>query len=208
MAEHTKQSLSLDSVAAKLDSLEKLSGPEFWKRICPQLSVADNAVQTQWQPATWSETMLDDFAKRMEHDGYFQCPSLSPRASMACAPLAEGVSQLARLGWPPSFIFMYDEAWGLVRHVSGMMAHITGGNENSFDMLAWLVDPNGGTGAATRGFPPHRDRQPDDIRASFRDGGGACAQPKYATCWIALTDAVPDNSCLYMIPRGHDPGYA
>ena len=27
---------------------------------------------------------------------------------------------------------------------------------------------------------------------------------KYTTCWVALTDAMPDNSCLYVIPSKFD----
>ena len=41
------------------------------------------------------------------------------------------------------------------------------------------------------------------LQGSFRGDG----TPKYATAWVALTDASPDNSCLYFIPRGADPGY-
>lgn len=67
------------------------------------------------------------------------------------------------------------------------------------DMLAWLIDPrNDGAG-----FAPHRDRQPDDVPASFRADGSA----KLATCWVPLTDATTANSCLYVLPRGQDPGY-
>lgn len=56
-----------------------------------------------------------------------------------------------------------------------------------------LVDPNQG-GA---GFSPHRDRQPDDSPATFRPDGSAM----YATLWVPLTPATPENSCLYIIPR-------
>ena len=41
------------------------------------------------------------------------------------------------------------------------------------------------------------------MQGSFRGDG----TPKYATAWVALTDASPDNSCLYFIPRDADPGY-
>ena len=41
------------------------------------------------------------------------------------------------------------------------------------------------------------------LQGSFRGDG----TPKYATAWVALTDASPDNSCLYFIPRDADPGY-
>lgn len=67
------------------------------------------------------------------------------------------------------------------------------------DMLAWRVDASKGEA----GFAPHRDRQPDDAAASFREDGSAM----YTSCWLAVTDANPDTSCLYVIPRGQDPGY-
>ena len=38
-------------------------------------------------------------------------------------------------------------------------------------------------------------------------GGGGGGQAKYVTLWLALTDATPENSCLYVIPRRYDPGY-
>jgi hypothetical protein len=56
-----------------------------------------------------------------------------------------------------------------------------------------LVDPNRGDA----GFSPHRDRQPDDSPATFRPDGSAM----YATMWVPLTPATPENSCLYVIPR-------
>ena len=72
----------------------------------------------------------------------------------------------------------------------------------NFDMLAWHIDPC----LNQSGFSPHRDRQPDtpsSLRNSFYDDG----QAKYVTHWIALSDATPENSCLYVIPRRFDPGY-
>lgn len=61
------------------------------------------------------------------------------------------------------------------------------------------MDPSAGDA----GFTPHRDRQPADVPASFGPGG----EPRFATAWLPLTDASPDNSCLYFIPAAHDPGY-
>jgi ectoine hydroxylase-related dioxygenase (phytanoyl-CoA dioxygenase family) len=66
-------------------------------------------------------------------------------------------------------------------------------------MLAWRVDARRGEA----GFAPHRDRQPDSAPASFRADGS----PKYASCWLAVTDATPETGCLYVIPRAQDPGY-
>ncbi|EJK66317.1 hypothetical protein THAOC_12774 [Thalassiosira oceanica] len=72
----------------------------------------------------------------------------------------------------------------------------------NFDVLAWSIDPK----QNESGFSPHRDRQPETpsaLRDSFfRDG-----HSKYATHWIAIEAATPENSCLYVIPKPFDPGY-
>jgi hypothetical protein len=100
----------------------------------------------------------------------------------------------------------YDEAWWVCHAVGQLMESVTGGNRNNMDFLAWYIDPGSGDGgggegggeAATSappaaGFAPHRDRQPRDIAASFRQPGG---EAKYLTCWLPFTDACPENSCL------------
>ena len=38
-------------------------------------------------------------------------------------------------------------------------------------------------------------------------GRGGAVQAKYLTCWLPFTDACPENSCLYLIPRSADPAY-
>ena len=89
--------------------------------------------------------------------------------------------------------------------IDAMMGQVTGGNRNNMDFLAWYIDPGDGSAAspAAAGFAPHRDRQPRDIAASFKEGG----EPKYLTCWLPFTDASPENSCLYVIPKSADPSY-
>jgi hypothetical protein len=118
------------------------------------------------------------------------------------------------------------------------MAGVTsGGNLLTGDMLTFFVDPaltdqgsgagfavegaedgaiaedagagqhKASGGAAAAGFQPHRDRAPDEPRGSFRDPAKAHG-PKYSTMWVALTNATPNNSCLYVVPRRFDSGYA
>ena len=61
-------------------------------------------------------------------------------------------------------------------------------------------DPDGDSG---KGWPPHRDRGEDAAAAAFKQDG----MPDYCTTWISLTDATVTNSCLYVVPSKHDPGY-
>merc|ERR1712224_676986 len=121
--------------------------------------------------------------------------------------LAEAIQVLERHGWPATFVAVYDETWQLAQDASQVMKHATG-NVMSMDIVALCVDLARGA----KGFSPHRDRQPEDWKprgipeaeeGTFKSDGMA----KYVTIWIALTDANPDNSCLYFVPRLSDPGY-
>lgn len=127
--------------------------------------------------------------------------------SVEVSELAEGIFQLERNGWPPSFIAMYDEAWVMARDSQKIMQRATG-NCLCMDVVAFLVRPS-----QTKGFSPHRDRQPEDwvpkgappaTSSTFKADGMA----KYVTLWAALTDATPENSCLHFVPRSADPGYS
>lgn len=128
-------------------------------------------------------------------------------SSTASGLMAEAVVRLLRRGWPPSFLLMCDEAWAMAAHMERLVSETTGGNRSCFDYLVWYVDPSAAPTAGDltmrAGFSPHRDRQPHDVAASFRADG----TPRYATCWLPLTDACPENSCLYMLPAHADPGY-
>ncbi|CAK9022631.1 Hypothetical protein (Fragment) [Durusdinium trenchii] len=102
---------------------------------------------------------------------------------------------------------MYDEAWVMARDAAEVMQQVTG-NSLCMDVVAFLVRPS-----QTKGFSPHRDRQPEDwvpkgaapeTCSTFKKDGMA----KYVTLWAALTDATPDNSCLHFVPKSIDPGYS
>jgi hypothetical protein len=198
-------------LAAEEQTIETMLSSEYWRRICPQLTVdgvGGGATQSPPSPLTISDEDMQVLHKLLDDEGYFTLP---PHC-MSWAPglmekLALGVVQLMQCGWSPAFICMFDEAWWVCNAVDEMMQKVTGGNRNNMDFLAWYIDPgapvsDGGRGPAA-GFAPHRDRQPRDIPASFRAGGEA----KYLTCWLPFTDATPENSCLYLIPKSCDPSY-
>ena len=107
---------------------------------------------------------------------------------------------------PATFILLFDETWMLTSLASRFLTKSTHPkNMCNFDILAWYIDASRGDA----GFSPHRDRQPDDIPKSFHrcSNEGDAGMAKYVTMWMALTDATPENSCLYVIPAEDDPGY-
>jgi hypothetical protein len=184
---------------------------DYWRRICPQLTVdgvGAGASESPPSPLVVSDEDLHTLHKLLDDEGYFVLPpDCMPWATGLMEKLAVGVVQLMQCGWSPAFICMFDEAWWVCNAIDEMMQRVTGGNQNNMDFLAWYIDPgapvsDSGQGPAA-GFAPHRDRQPRDIPASFRSGGEA----KYLTCWLPFTDATPENSCLYLIPKSCDPSY-
>jgi hypothetical protein len=100
------------------------------------------------------------------------------------------------LGHTASAINSYDEAWELAEYITPLLRKATG-NAPLGDWFSFHV-----TAARPSGFVgPHRDK-PMAAAETFREDGS----PMYATVWVALSDATPESSCLYFIPKGDDPG--
>lgn len=94
------------------------------------------------------------------------------------------IGRLQELGYPASFCLLFDQTWELAASSKSMLSASTAeANRFQFDILAWYIEKEG--------FSPHRDRQPKNAAATFVDGNA-----KFATQWIALTPATPENSCL------------
>uniref|UniRef100_A0A0G4FQM0 Uncharacterized protein n=1 Tax=Chromera velia CCMP2878 TaxID=1169474 RepID=A0A0G4FQM0_9ALVE len=165
---------------------------------------------------------LRDRAKtKLCEEGYFQIADGLGQKTRET--LQRGVEALLENGWPPTFICLSDLIWDL--YESFHSRWIAKGAKDqcavNFDFLSWYVRPpcEGSDGpekqtpayrfAMTEGFSPHRDRQPDDAASSFfaTETGSTHGVPKYLTIWGAVTDATPENSCLYVVPAPVDPGY-
>ena len=183
--------------------LNQIKGIEYFQNIASDLHIHQHITTTTTTTSTTAfntattatESIDKEQERRILQDGYF---TTNLHISHLTSRLAQGIRNLRVAGWPASFILMYDEAWELSKLIDQKMGPLTG-NTNNGDMLAWDIDPL----RNEAGFSPHRDRQPEDIPSSFHDNG----MPKYSTAWVALTDATPDNSCLYVIPKEYDPGY-
>ena len=190
---------------------------DYWRALNPGCSVGSTRhPDLSGQEALLEPAVLAEFKARMDRDGYFDLSAAVMAATASgkgygalVSRLAVAVRTLVAHGWPATFIVVYDEAWELVTLLAGVMRAATGGNACMMDLVAWHVDPS----AAEAGFTPHRDRHlglreqdTDAVQAGFREPGG-CA-PRDSTCWIALSEATPDNGCLYFLPRSADPAYA
>jgi hypothetical protein len=197
-----------------IEKMNEWTDPQEWARMLPSLSfnrIGKKQSDNNTSPtAILSPSSTPPFAqldkgrcrRDLQNDGYTLVDE-QPDPTLV-HKLAEGISKLNDVHkLPASFILLSDEAWQLAdtcsRHLQNKINHPS--NVFNFDVLAWCVDPSQGVA----GFSPHRDRQPrnKDIADSFHQDG----QAKYVTLWMALSDATPENSCLYVIPKEYDPGY-
>ena len=154
----------------------------FWRSIDGMHCCDDAWLEreaTRLRPATTCDA--DELAREGATTivGDERCASLARRCASAVEALAE--QQL-----PAVFVFMFDEAWALVRAYEAAVATQLPRNAKlNYDIYAWRV-PYG-----SRGWAAHRDRD----RCPTVDG-----KPCYATVWIALTDVLRDTSCIWYAP--------
>jgi hypothetical protein len=185
---------------------------DHWRKVCPQLPIGKK--HKKLQEIALNDATLNDLKNQMMQNGVFRLESIISQE--LCKKLANGVNCLLSKGYPASFIILYDPVWEVVQIIQKVLQLTTSKrNVMNFDILSWHIDPS----RDQSGFSPHRDRQPQDVSASFftsqelsederNSGHDATLIPKYSTCWLALTRATPENSCLYMLPKPSDPGYA
>jgi hypothetical protein len=188
------------------------SQPEFWCQICPHLHIStapvdviDDAVSTQQKSATASaesaSTSSSEVSRYRQEQlrtvGFVEIDDKLNESLIEC--LRQGIENLSQAGLPATYILLYDETWELGLASCSILRHATHPKHQfGYDVLAWCIEQSG--------FSPHRDRQPENdtnVMASFTQQG----DPDFVTHWIALTDAMPSNSCLYVISANHDPGY-
>ncbi len=172
----------------------------FWRALVPWLTVdgsrppaAPRAGGRGGAGAIDAATARAERASLAE-DGYFALERLIDPGRTE--PLARGIARLHERGVPPAYILVYDEAWDLVASLAPAVEAILGGPcSPGSDSWAWYVDA-----ATDSGFKPHRDNPV----VEYRDADG---RPTASTVWVALSDAVPPGSCIYLLPTSLDPSY-
>lgn len=169
--------------------------PEFWRTHFPNLTINERLAGWNRVGPVLSEETRNLYFARMLEEGYFQdqsatCARLAPL-------LSDAVAQCKALDIPPAFIFLFDEAWECFYALDPMIRFFLGdGYKVLPDFWTWHVDP----AAGEAGWRPHRDK-----------GRGALAankSPTSLTIWIPLTEASPQNGCMYILPANFDPVYA
>ena len=207
------------SLHASRQTPDTMYDPSYWAQVCPHLHISDASFQAKCgakdrrggivgEANGEAVTNGTEAKDRMVEEGFAVLEPEQLRWSVDQAAVVRGIEQLRALGWPATAIIIFDEAWALGADAAAVMSEVVPQNGHVMDTLCFYVDP----GVNAQGFSAHRDRQPEDWThkgfpedplSTFWEDGTA----RYATIWMALTDATADNSCLHYIPLACDEGY-
>lgn len=175
--------------------LAQLSDAGLWRGIAPALHVGDAQLAAPAvKPIAFPAGVIDSVRADLVREGYFQLPPQD--WGIEVATLAAGVAALDTAGFPPVFLFMYDEAWFMFARLRGLLAAVLG---ESFRMQPafWAWHVNGKREGA--GWSPHRDMGHKSLLPD--------RSPKSLTVWLPLTEATPQNGCMYVVPADREIYY-
>ncbi len=180
--------------ARRSDSVDSYLDAATWRRLSPSLGLCDPGhLQgvTVFDVDGPTGAALEGMILK---EGYFHLPRMS--WDMPVGAMADTIGRLVAQGYAAPFCFMYDEFWMIFAKVHGILRLLLGDGYRMLpDFWAWHVDPR----SQQSGWKPHRDK---GQRSLMPDG-----RPKSLTVWIPLTDAMPLNSCIYIVPADRDPTY-
>jgi hypothetical protein len=171
----------------------RVRDPEFWRRAIPDLTLT---VDGEAATPVGEHPEAKRLARDLFHDGYLRVEEgIDPAV---CARLVTAIAELRRRQIPPVFLFAYDEPWLFARALSPVLSAVLGADfQNVPSVWTWWIGNQPGDDGA--GWGPHRDR-PTVIP---RDG-----KSPSLTMWVPLTDAVPENGCIYCLPADLDTTYS
>lgn len=169
--------------------------PDFWRERFTELHIGELLTDTfrshalnAPQPVTTPRNL-----ERLHVDGYFQD---SNETLKRLAPaLGAAATRCKEMGVSPLFLFLFDETWLCFHALHKHVASILGDYRVLPAFWVWHVDPY----SSQAGWPPHRDKG----KHSLDEHG----KPLAVTAWIALSEASPLSSCMYILPKSRDPVY-
>jgi hypothetical protein len=174
--------------------MKNLSKRDFWQELVPEFKIASRSSSEEVSAFRILNEKLAPVRSRFNDDGYIHIPPVKWPDFFTLLPAV--INRISDLGLPPAFIFIYDEPWKMIGVFHSLVDQLLGSEAVILpDFWVWKVDPQKGH----TGWAPHRDKGP---RSLFSDGSA-----KTITVWIPVTDAKPDNGCMYVLPASRDSNY-
>ncbi len=168
---------------------------EFWRNLNPELTVSAKASSNPPEPISVSKEIIQTTKRLLVEEGYFKIENFFAKEELG--KLERCVTKLNTEHWPETFAYVYDEFWYLLQKTTGVMAALLGADFKQMPNI-WMFYL--ACNSQSAGWGPHRDRP--QLHTLDKNG-----YPHSINIWLALTDATPENGCIYMLPANLDANY-
>lgn len=171
-----------------------LTKKEFWAQLFPDLSIETLDFNSVERVQTSDIKVNRDIDDLMVNEAYLRMDGTSKLSLKS--DFASVVAKLVENNLLGVFALVYDEFWALHFQYEEIFKHFLADGYKMLPAIwVWHLDP----AKKEFGWEPHRDR---DYTALDKDG-----KPKFLTLWLPITDADPNNGCIYVVPAQHDRVY-
>lgn len=169
--------------------------PDFWRSLNPTLTISEKGSKNPPAAVQVSKAELDAVRRMLIEEGYFKIENFfEPEHISALTACAK---KLHAERWPETFAYVYDEFWLFFQRTAFVMSELLGRDYKLLPSIwVFYLEQN----SSSTGWLPHRDRA--RIRTLDRQG-----YPHSINIWLPLTDATPENGCMYVLPKDFDEHY-
>jgi len=185
----------MDAAAVKA-RLEKALSPSYWASLAPLANVCGPRAADKLSPVG-HEIEVRSALDAMKEEGWFRLENFFPPQQVR--NMTECVIALERAGWLPTYCFVFDEFWDVLRGAvfQKLLTRMLGPGYVQ-KVAAWvhLIKP----AISSHGWPPHIDARFEEGPVLHPDGS-----LRLLSVWIALSDATVDNGCMHLIPANRIP---
>ena len=186
------------------DAIVKQAGDiEFWRSICPQLSISERPLGSHMQPYAVSPCDVQKATQQVCEEGYFQVGPVLPTQEIKL--IADAVHTVVDHGFPAPFVLVYDQVWQILSRLENLLSPILGAFYY-VTLDVWIyyiraVNEDRAESKEDSGWSPHRDGK--TVINTLRGDG----HPQLLNVWIPFTDTTVEHSCMYVLPTHLDPFY-
>ena len=174
-----------------LNIQENLISENYWKSFAPDFHIADSSFWNFQEAFSVPEETKAEMNDYMLNEGFYKIDKSI--VNYDPSKHATLVKKLVSANLLPVFAMIYDEFWLLQASARNAMEAVLGtGYTIRPCMWVWHVDPK----KEESGWYQHRD---GDINSLHED-----KRPKVLSLWIPLTQATPQNGCMYVKPMNRE----
>jgi hypothetical protein len=119
-----QETLGMNQLPERNTIVKRAGDIEFWRSICPQLSISENSLGSHMQPYAVPPCDVLKAKQQVLEEGYFQVGPVVPRQETKL--IADAVRTVVDHGFPAPFVLVYDQVWQMLSRLENLLSPILG----------------------------------------------------------------------------------